>query len=84
MPAAALNAFHTIYLRHVLELSGAQSASLYTMNVYNHPLPRTAEGEVWIAITIISRTFSVLSIEMNRITWFHLYYDLFEFLGRCC
>jgi len=46
MPAAALNAFHTIYLRHVLELSGAESASLYTMNVNNHPLPRTAEGQV--------------------------------------
>ena len=46
MPAAALNAFHTIYLRHVMELSGVENADLYTLKVNNHPLPRTAEGQV--------------------------------------
>jgi len=49
MPAAALNAFHTIYLRHILEESGATETD-YTITVNNHPLPRTAEGEVCVHI----------------------------------
>ena len=40
MPAAALNAFHTIYMRHVLNNDS------YSMKVNNHPLPRTSDGEV--------------------------------------
>ena len=48
MPAAALNAFHIIYLRHILEESGIseEDANTYTMRVNIHPLPRTAEGQV--------------------------------------
>jgi len=45
MPAAALNAFHTIYLRHILEESGATETD-YTITVNNHPLPRTDDGLV--------------------------------------
>ena len=50
MSAAALNAFHTIYLRHLLKESGA-SATDYTISVNNHPLPRTAEGQVCCRVT---------------------------------
>jgi len=48
MAAAALNAFHIIYLRHIVEQSGisAETANTYTMKVNIHPLPRTAEGQV--------------------------------------
>ena len=45
MPAAALNAFHTIYLRHLLQDSGATDTG-YTITVNNHPLPRTDDGLV--------------------------------------
>jgi len=48
MPAAALNAFHIIYLRHVLEESGVseEDTHTYSIRVNIHPLPRTAEGQV--------------------------------------
>ena len=54
MPAAALNAFHTIYLRHLLKnASGDHNA--YSINVNIHPLPRTDDGEVWcIGCAVIS------------------------------
>jgi len=53
MPAAALNAFHIIYLRHILELNNVSDANAYTMRVNIHPLPRTAEGQVWIIICYV-------------------------------
>jgi len=46
MPAAALNAFHTIYLRHLLRTAGVNDPDSYNMRVTNHPLPRTSEGQV--------------------------------------
>ena len=48
MPAAALNAFHIMYLHHILNDSGIsqEDANMYTMRVNIHPLPRTAEGQV--------------------------------------
>ena len=47
MPAAALNAFHTVYLRHLLEEANAPDTdTLYSINVNIHPLPRTDDGEV--------------------------------------
>ena len=51
MPAAALNAFHTIYLRHILEESGATETD-YTITVNNHPLPRTDDGLVLYMLCI--------------------------------
>ena len=53
MPPAALNAFHTIYLRHILKQNGLseEEADDYSMRVNIHPLPRTAEGQVWIIVS---------------------------------
>ena len=61
MPAAALNAFHTIYLRHVLEESGATETD-YTITVNNHPLPRTDDGLVlyMLCINYISVFYCVM------------------------
>ena len=62
MPAAALNAFHTIYLRHLLKLNGVseEEANRYLMNVIIHPLPRTAEGQVWgdVILSSITKNYS--------------------------
>ena len=45
MPAAALNEFHTVYLRHSLRRANAEDTG-YSINVNIHPLPRTDDGEV--------------------------------------
>ena len=42
MSAAALNAFHNIWLKH------ATNNKELTLDVNNHPLPRTAEAEVHV------------------------------------
>ena len=42
MSAAALNAFHNIWLRQ------ATNDEELTLNVNNHPLPRTVEAEVHV------------------------------------
>ena len=44
MSAAALNAFHNIWLKH------ATNNKELTLDVNNHPLPRTAEAEVRVYI----------------------------------
>ena len=45
MPAATLNAFHTVYLRHSLESANAADTE-FSINVNIQPLPRTDDGEV--------------------------------------
>ena len=63
MPAAALNAFHTVYLRHLLKESGA-SVTDYTISVSNHPLPRTTEGKVWHTYEIaMSVNITILQVD---------------------
>ncbi len=49
MPAAALNAFHTMWLRQATD-------SDLTLTVHNHPLPMTANAAVYHCVPIRIRS----------------------------
>ena len=64
MSAAALNAFHTVYLHYSLQR--ASVVDVYTLHVNIHPLPRTDDGEVRSVIQNIKH--SIRTVRLQQLT----------------